>query len=298
MLARQSDLLAARPIISSAVAGVVGSDAFGSLFRRSVLDVHRAVFARDQDTVTLTIADAGTVAAEALRVVRPELADQLEDSGRRRAAQAPDGLRHRGPRARSRRRADPRVRARPAGAGRGRRGDRTLRRPPPHRLAARSGHGARGRRDRHRLHGRPGDRARPRAGPGEPRGGRRRLGRVPRRPAHARLGAGRRRGGHRRGRRLGDPPDRDRGPAAQGMADRDDRPGADGPARRSRRRADRRGRARDRGADRDRAGRRHAGRRVPPVRGRRGAAAARLPAAGAGRRGGAPCVACRGSSCR
>ena len=80
VLARESDLLAARPIISSAVAGIVGSDAFGSLFRRSVLDVHRAVFARDEDTFTLTIADAGTVAAEALRVVRPELADQLEDS--------------------------------------------------------------------------------------------------------------------------------------------------------------------------------------------------------------------------
>ncbi len=78
VLARQSDLLAARPIISSAVAGVVGGDAFGSLFRRSVLDVHRAVFSHDQDTLTLTIADAGTVAAEALRVVRPELADQLE----------------------------------------------------------------------------------------------------------------------------------------------------------------------------------------------------------------------------
>jgi hypothetical protein len=82
VLARQSDLLAARPIISSAVAGIVGSDAFGSLFRRSALDVHRAVFARDQDTVTMTLADVGIVAAEALRTVKPKLANQLADSGR------------------------------------------------------------------------------------------------------------------------------------------------------------------------------------------------------------------------
>ncbi len=82
VLARDSDLLAARPIISSAVSGIVGSDAFGSLFRRAVLDVHRAVLHRDQDTVTLTLADVGTVAAEALRTVKPQLADQIADSGR------------------------------------------------------------------------------------------------------------------------------------------------------------------------------------------------------------------------
>ena len=218
-------------------------------------------------------------------MVRPELADQLEGDHERRARQAPSGFRDRRPRARGRRRADPRLRARAARAGRGRRGDRTLPRPPSHRLAARRGHGARGRRDRHRLHSRSGDRARPRAGPGEPRGGGRRLGRVPRRPAHARLGAGRRGRGDRRGRRLGDPPDRDRGPAAHGLADRDDRSGPDGPARRSRRRADRRGRARGRGPDGDRAGRRHAGRRVPPIRRCRGAPAARVPATAAGCRG-------------
>jgi hypothetical protein len=82
VLRSESDLLAARPIIASAVSGIVGSPAFRSLFRRGVLDVHRAVFARDEDTVTLTLADIGTVAAAGLEKVRPKLAAQLEDSGR------------------------------------------------------------------------------------------------------------------------------------------------------------------------------------------------------------------------
>ena len=78
----ESDLLAARPIIASAMSGIVGSPGFRALFRRSVLDVHRAVFARDQDTVTLTLADIGTVAGAALEKVRPQLARELEESGR------------------------------------------------------------------------------------------------------------------------------------------------------------------------------------------------------------------------
>ena len=78
----ESDLLAARPIIASAVSGIVGSPAFRTLFRRGVLDVHRAVFARDENTVTLTLADIGTVVGAALEKVRPQLAAELEDSGR------------------------------------------------------------------------------------------------------------------------------------------------------------------------------------------------------------------------
>jgi uncharacterized membrane protein HdeD (DUF308 family) len=81
VLRSEADLLAARPIIASAVSGIVGSDAFRALFRRAVLDVHRAVFARDEDTVTLTVADIGTLAAEGLAKVRPQLAAELEESG-------------------------------------------------------------------------------------------------------------------------------------------------------------------------------------------------------------------------
>jgi hypothetical protein len=81
VLRNEADLLAARPIIASAVSGIVGSPAFRALFRRAVLDVHRAVFARDEDTVTLTLADIGTVAGAALEKLRPQLAADLERSG-------------------------------------------------------------------------------------------------------------------------------------------------------------------------------------------------------------------------
>ena len=82
LLRAEPDLLAARPILSSAVAGIVGGDAFAALFRRAATDAHRAVFERDSDTVALTIADVGVLAAEALRQLRPKLAEQLEEDRR------------------------------------------------------------------------------------------------------------------------------------------------------------------------------------------------------------------------
>jgi hypothetical protein len=82
VLREQPDLLAARPIVASAVSGIVGGDAFASLFRRAAGDVHRAVFARDQDTVTLTLVDVGIVAAAALRQLDPQLASKVDSSER------------------------------------------------------------------------------------------------------------------------------------------------------------------------------------------------------------------------
>src|SRR3954462_12595606 len=57
VLENRADLLAARPLTRSAAGGIGGSRAFLTLFRPAVLDVHRAVFDRDGDTVTLTIID-------------------------------------------------------------------------------------------------------------------------------------------------------------------------------------------------------------------------------------------------
>jgi hypothetical protein len=70
-------LLAARPLIQSAVAAAIGGRAFGDLFRAGVRDLHRAAVSGDQSTVTLTIADAGTLAASGLDLVRPSLAAKL-----------------------------------------------------------------------------------------------------------------------------------------------------------------------------------------------------------------------------
>src|SRR4051812_2248904 len=82
VLARESDLLAARPIIESVASDIVGSRAFTGLFGSAVRDVHRAVFARDRDTVTLTVADVGTVLAAAVETLRPGLVRQLEAADR------------------------------------------------------------------------------------------------------------------------------------------------------------------------------------------------------------------------
>ena len=82
VLKNQEDLLAARPIIESVASSVVGSRAFTDLFRSAVRDVHRAVFDRDKDTVTLTVADVGTVIAAALEKVRPSLAKEVGATGK------------------------------------------------------------------------------------------------------------------------------------------------------------------------------------------------------------------------
>ena len=81
VLSNRSELLAARPLIISAVSGIVGGGTFASLFHKAALDVHRAVFDRDQNTITLTLVDVGTVAGEALQAVRPKLAAELQDTG-------------------------------------------------------------------------------------------------------------------------------------------------------------------------------------------------------------------------
>ena len=82
VLRHQADLLAVRPIIASTISDVVGGSAFGSLFHRAALDTHRAVFEHDENTVTLTLVDVGTVVSAALQALRPELAADVRDSGR------------------------------------------------------------------------------------------------------------------------------------------------------------------------------------------------------------------------
>jgi hypothetical protein len=82
VLKHEADLISARPIIQSVASGIVGSRAFTGLFQSAVRDVHRALFARDRDTVTLTVADVGTVLAAALEQVRPSLARKLESTER------------------------------------------------------------------------------------------------------------------------------------------------------------------------------------------------------------------------
>jgi hypothetical protein len=82
VLANAGDLITARPIIEQVTADIVGGAAFRQLFRAGVLDVHRATFDRDRDTVTLTLVDVGTVVGAALEQLRPSLAAQIRDDTR------------------------------------------------------------------------------------------------------------------------------------------------------------------------------------------------------------------------
>lgn len=81
ILAQEADLLAARPVIQGAVERMVGSEAFGVLFRAGVLDLRRGLLDRDEDTVTLAVADVGTVLAAALAGLQPELAQPVRRTG-------------------------------------------------------------------------------------------------------------------------------------------------------------------------------------------------------------------------
>ena len=130
VLKNKADLVAARPLIESVASDIVGGRAFTELFRKAVRDVHRSLFKHDKDTVTLTIADVGTVLAAALQQVRPDLAD----AGRLERAGGGAARRHRQPQrhARRHRRADPAAGALPRdpGAGAGGRRAVALARPP------------------------------------------------------------------------------------------------------------------------------------------------------------------------
>lgn len=82
VLRRRADLITARPLIEALASQAIDSDSFGSLFRAAVRDVHRALFRRDQSTLTLTVTDLGTVLAAGLGKADPRLAEQLRASER------------------------------------------------------------------------------------------------------------------------------------------------------------------------------------------------------------------------
>jgi hypothetical protein len=80
VLHKAPNLVAAKPLIQGVVASVVASNAFADLFRAGVRDVHRAVLHKDRNTVTLTVADVGTLAAAALESLKPKLAGQVRST--------------------------------------------------------------------------------------------------------------------------------------------------------------------------------------------------------------------------
>ena len=73
--------------------GIVGGRAFTGLFHKAVEDAHRALFKQDENTVTLTLADVGTVLTAALEQVRSRRRSRARVDRAGRARQA----RHRRP---------------------------------------------------------------------------------------------------------------------------------------------------------------------------------------------------------
>jgi hypothetical protein len=71
------DLVAFRPLIESVVEGVTGGSVFQSAFRAGVADLHRTIFEQDADTVTLALADLGTVLRGAFEALKPQIAEQI-----------------------------------------------------------------------------------------------------------------------------------------------------------------------------------------------------------------------------
>lgn len=61
------DLIAIRPLIQTAVGGIVTSSPMRSIFRSAAEDFHRAVIRGEQDTATMLLADVGALAKSALR---------------------------------------------------------------------------------------------------------------------------------------------------------------------------------------------------------------------------------------
>lgn len=77
LIKAEPNLVAVRPILESTVASIVRSGAFQAVFRAGVADLHRAVFSRDHDTVTLTLTDIGATVRGALQAFDPKLASRI-----------------------------------------------------------------------------------------------------------------------------------------------------------------------------------------------------------------------------
>ncbi|HEX6618536.1 MAG TPA: hypothetical protein VF024_02695 [Solirubrobacteraceae bacterium] len=71
------DLVALRPIVELGARAVVGTPQFRSLVRRAALEAHRSAFDAQARGLTFQIRDAGLLASDVVRRLRPGLADRM-----------------------------------------------------------------------------------------------------------------------------------------------------------------------------------------------------------------------------
>ncbi len=71
------DLITLKPLVESAVAGLLDTGALRGALRRGAVTAHRAVFDRELETTALRIANASGLVHEALEAIDPQLAQEV-----------------------------------------------------------------------------------------------------------------------------------------------------------------------------------------------------------------------------
>ena len=79
MVKANPDLLAARPVLSEVVSGVIAAPVFHRVYESAIRDLHRTVFLGDIDTFTVQLTDMVLIVKKQAAVLSPELAEQIPD---------------------------------------------------------------------------------------------------------------------------------------------------------------------------------------------------------------------------
>jgi hypothetical protein len=72
-----SELIQAKPLLQAVVSNVMVSAPFRAIFRKAAVQVHRALFSRDEGSIVLDLADTGTVVIGAAKAVAPGVAKKI-----------------------------------------------------------------------------------------------------------------------------------------------------------------------------------------------------------------------------
>ena len=80
LVSAQPDLVAVQPLVRRATQVVVASAPFQSIIEGAIYDVHRTVFVRGSDTLTVRLANIGVLAETALRSFAPSVASRIPGS--------------------------------------------------------------------------------------------------------------------------------------------------------------------------------------------------------------------------
>jgi hypothetical protein len=72
-----AELIQAKPLLQAVVANVLVTGPFRTIFRKAAVQVHRALFSRDEGSIVLDLADTGTVVIGGAKAVAPGVAKKI-----------------------------------------------------------------------------------------------------------------------------------------------------------------------------------------------------------------------------